>query len=419
MTRNMKRFLTFLAVLAMTMGTIAAAPKAQKKQATDYSKIHGVCFLGWRADEATVRTQLGYGQKIGLNSTRIWMGPAQYQRDPEGFIKTLRNYIKIADSMGYSVMPILFNGNGLNPDMIKEENWKANEDYLRAVVGAVKGSQGLLCWDIMNEPTCNDYYKHAPSQEIADQRAEEIFRFVRKACQTVKEIAPDDDITVGVTYPKFIEAASADLVDVISFHDYRETRAIIQENYDIALAAQKKYGKQIINSEMGCIGRSNPYDLAIEKANENGAGWYLFELMVSYPGWGDIHGIFYPDGTVRDPSIAAACLGIFRNRDASKMVRENPNREGYADEAIRLIKESFKEEKEVFKTTTASTDDILEACEWAVNILEGAQMVPMHDMPSAKIAAWRKQDPKERDNKAIRQFAYNLVKLLEENCEIF
>ena len=174
----------------------------------------------------------------------------------------------------------------------------------------------------------------------------------------------------------------------------------------------------MINSEMGCIGRSNPYDLALEIANEYNAGWYLFELMINGY-WGDIHGLFYADGTIRDPAIIAACLGFFRNRDNSTAMREYPNKEGYADEAIRLIKESFKEEKEVFKTTTASTDDILEAAEWAVNILEAAQMVPMHDLMSAKIEAWRKQSPRERDTKAIRPFAWHLVDLLQENCEIF
>ena len=411
----MKKIILLAATLLLAFNS-TAAPKTQKKAPVDYSKIHGVCYLGWRSDEATIRQQLGYGLKIGLNSTRIWLGG--YDRDPEGFIKGLQNYMRIADDMSYSVMPILFNGNGLNPEILKDENWPAQEKYVRATVNALKGEKGLLCWDIMNEPTCNDYYKHAPSQEIAAQRAEEIFRFVRKVCQLIKEIAPENDITVGVTYPKFIEMASPDLVDVISFHDYRETKAIIRENYDIAKAAGEKYGKQIVNSEMGCIGRSNPYDLALQIADEYGAGWYLFELMVG-GGWGEIHGIFYPDGTVRDPAIAAACLGIYRNRDLSTMIREKPNREGYADEAIRRIKESFKENKEVFKTTSASTNDILEACEWAANILEGAQMVPMCDMPSAKIEAWRKQAPAERDTKAIRQFAYHLVELLEQNCEIF
>ncbi|MCR4859194.1 MAG: glycoside hydrolase family 5 protein [Bacteroidales bacterium] len=413
----MKKILLAFASLLLCFSATAAQPRKAKTQ-NDYSNIHGVCHTGWRADEARVRRELGYGQRIGLNSTRIWMGPRQWERDPQGFIKTLKDYIGICNSMGYTVMPILFNGNGLDPQMIKEENWPAAEAYIKAVVGAVKGTPGLLCWDIMNEPTCNDYYKHAP-EELKEERAAEIFRFVRKACQAVKAAAPDDDITVGVTYPKFIESASPDLVDVISFHDYRETRAIIRENYDIAKAAAEKYGKQMINSEMGCIGRSNPYDIALQIAEEYNAGWYLFELMINNPGWGEIHGIFYEDGTVRDPSIVAACLGFYRNRDLKTMVRENPNREGYADEAIRRIKESFKENKEVFKTTSASTDDILEAAEWAVNILEGAQMLPMHDLLSAKILYWRSQDPKERNTKEIRQFAYQLVDLLEQNCEIF
>ena len=417
------RYLKTLATVALAVlvaaGASAASPARKAKVKTDYSAIHGVCYNGWRSPEETIRRDLGYGKKIGLNSTRTWLWKGMYDRDAKGFIGALRSYLDIAHDMGYSVMPILFNGNGLNPDILKEENWASNEAYVRDVVGALKGHKGLLCWDIMNEPTCNDYYKHAPEEE-KEARAEEIFRFVRKVCLLVKEVAPDDDITVGVTYPKFIEKASPDLQDVISFHDYRETRAIIRENYEIAKAqAAQKWGKQMINSEMGCIGRSNPYDLALQMAGEYGAGWYLFELMINYPGWGEIHGIFYPDGTVRDPSIVAACLGIFRNRDASTMVRENPNREGYADEAIRRIKAAFHEEKEVFKTTSASTDDILEACEWAVNILEAAQMVPMHDLPSARIEAWRKQDPKDRDTKAIRQFAWHLVELLKENCEIF
>ena len=46
-------------------------------------------------------------------------------------------------------------------------------------------------------------------------------------------------------------------------------------------------------------------------------------------------------------------------------------------------------------------------------------MLPMHDLLSAKILYWRSQDPRERDTKAIRQFAYELVDLLQKNCEIF
>jgi len=412
----MKRILTNVLLLLVTISAFAAQPAKPQKTQTDYSKIHGVCYLGWRADEATVRQQLGWAKTIGINSTRIWL--SGYERDPKAFISSLKRYVEIADDMGISVMPILFNGNSLNPMILEESYWKeSGDEYVRATVTALKNLPGLLCWDIMNEPTCNDYYKKAPAEE-QDARAEKIFKFVRHYCQLVKELAPDNDITVGVTYPKFIEYASPDLVDVISFHDYRETSAVIHENYEIANAAREKYGKQIINSEMGCIGRSNPYDLALQVAEEYNAGWYLFELMIGGY-WGDIHGIFYQDGTIRDPAIVAACLGFYRNRNIETMIPEYPNKEGFANQAIKLVEEAFNEEKETFRSTRANTDDILEAAEWCANLLESAQMVPMHDMPSAKIRAWRKMDPKDRNEKEIRQFAYNLVRILKENCEIF
>ena len=411
----MKKYIAvILLALATLFGGQPAGAKAEQK--TDYSKIRGVCYLGWREDEATVRTQLGYAKRIGINSTRIWLGG--YDRDPQGFIKSLKNYVKIANEMGISVMPILWNGNGLDPAILEESYWEEYGDgYVRATVNALKGMDGLLCWDIMNEPTCNDYYNKSPEDE-KEARADKIFRFVRHYCQLVKEIAPKNDITVGVTYPKAIERASADLVDVISFHDYLQTRAEITASYELAKSIADKYGKQMINSETGCIGRSNPYDLALQIAGEYNVGWYIFELMIGGY-WGDIHGIFYPDGTVRDPSIVAACLGIFRNRDLSTSVPEYPDKEGHVTAAIKLVEEAFSESKESFRSTRASTDAILEAAERCANLLEASQMVPMHDMPSAKIAAWRKQDPKDRNEKEIRKFAYDLVQLLKENCEIF
>ena len=408
----------YIAVILLALATLFGGQPAGAKavQKTDYSKIRGVCYLGWREDEATVRTQLGYAKRIGINSTRIWLGG--YDRDPQGFIKSLKNYVKIANEMGISVMPILWNGNGLDPAILEESYWEEYGDgYVRATVNALKGMDGLLCWDIMNEPTCNDYYNKSPEAE-KEARADKIFRFVRHYCQLVKEIAPKNDITVGVTYPKAIERASADLVDVISFHDYLQTRAEITASYELAKSIADKYGKQMINSETGCIGRSNPYDLALQIAGEDNVGWYLFELMIGGY-WGDIHGIFYPDGTVRDPSIVAACLGIFRNRDLSTSVPEYPDKEGHVTAAIKLVEEAFSESKESFRSTRASTDAILEAAERCANLLEASQMVPMHDMPSAKIAAWRKQDPKDRNEKEIRKFAYDLVQLLKQNCEIF
>ena len=73
--------------------------------------------------------------------------------------------------MDISVMPILWNGNSLDPSILDERYWEEHgDDYVKATVNALKDAEGLLCWDIMNEPTCNDYYKQAPEEEKEARR---------------------------------------------------------------------------------------------------------------------------------------------------------------------------------------------------------------------------------------------------------
>jgi len=91
----------------------------------------------------------------------------------------------------------------------------------------------------------------------------------------------------------------AELVDVISFHDYLATRKNTVSSYTEAEKYAKQYNKPVINSELGCIGRTNSYDMALEICNNSKIGWYVFELMVQGY-WRDIHGLVYPDRTIRD-----------------------------------------------------------------------------------------------------------------------
>jgi hypothetical protein len=57
-------------------------------------------------------------------------------------------------------------------------------------------------------------------------------------------------------------------------------------------------------------------------------GWYIWELMIVRKGWGTVHGVFYEDGSVRDPSIAAAIMGFFRKR-TTDILPSVPDNEGW------------------------------------------------------------------------------------------
>jgi hypothetical protein len=205
---------------------------------------------------------------------------------------------------------------------------------------------------------------------------------------------------------------------VLSFHDYLGTRARTEESYRLAEEISKKVGgKPMLNTEMACIARANPYDMSIEIAARRKVGWYVFELMIEGY-WKEVHGLFYPDGTIRDPASIAALLGFYRNRDVRTLVRPIPNREGAATRALKQLEESLREQPSVFGYKSSPTDPILEAAEYCANLLESSEMVPMIEPPTARLLYWRSLPEDQRDREAIRAFAYELGQTLKKQCKI-
>lgn len=412
-SKQMKNyFIAIAGVLVLLTGSLFA-----KEPLKDYSFIRGVCH-GVTGNKEILERDLGFMNRLRLNSTRVWLNQRGYVADPEGYLKNLVNYVRTCNEHGVSVMPILFNGNGLNPDMLKESARKGCEEYTTAIVNALKNEEGLLMWDIMNEPNCNDYYLKATG-ETQKQHEAEITEFVRYFIKFVKKNDPKNAITVGHMYASHCENTN-DLVDVISFHDYLETRSRVEASYVLAEEFSKKYNKPLINSEMGCLGRSNPYDMAIEICEKHKVGWYVFNLVINGY-WGAIHGLVYPDGTIRDPGTIAAIYGFYRKKDLNTSVKVNPNMEGHAQKANKLVQEMLGGETEVFNFSQRSVDEILEAAEYCANILEGAEMVPMWEPPTAKIETWRNmsKQAKEQARDEIRAFTYDLALQLKKWCEIF
>ncbi len=402
-------------VLMGMIFAVAASTVCAEKPLKDYSFVRGVNY-GMQGDQQTIERELGYAKRVNLNSTRIWLSYQAYEKDPQGYIEKLRNYIHTSKRLGFSTMPILWNGNSLTPEMLKPEFREGGDTYVKAIVNAVKDEPGLLMWDIMNEPLWNDYYNNATGN-VKQQHAAEITAFVRYYVTLVKKIDTVNATTVGYAFSSELEG-SADLVDVLTFHDYTPLRSTIEAAYKTAEDVAKKYGKPMMNSETACIARANPYDVVLQIAEEHKTGWYLFNLIIQGY-WGEVHGLFYPDGTVRDPAIISAVMGFYRNRNLDTMIRPMPNREGHADKALKAIEEALKDDPNTFRHTTQSTDKLLDAAEYAANLLESAEMVPMIVPPSAQIEHWRQMPPEKRDRAAIRAFTYDLGLQLKKWCQLY
>ena len=391
------------------------------KPLKDYSFIRGVCHnptLGLTKKELEERLdrELGYCRKLNLNSIRFWLVPEEYDKNPRGYLDIIESFIKKCNEFDITVMPILWNGNFITDFEDPSEEWYEKAAiYAGDVIGRFKDEPNILMWDVINEPMCNDYMNHSPAEEY-DERFEKIKKYIRRLFTIVKELDRENCLTVGHEQVRHC-LSTDDLVDVICYHDYLGTRREIEGAIFDAERLRDKWNKPILNTETGCVGRANPYEIELELAQKHRVGWYVFNL-ISEGFWGDIHGLVYPDGTIRDPAVIAALFGFFRNREGGR-IPVNANKEGHADRAVKRVVDVLRvEPTTLFMSRDKTTEEILEAAEYCVNILEGAEMVPMWNPPSARIEAFRRIPEEKRDVYEIREFAYSMAKLLKEKCHI-
>ena len=425
----------------------------------DYSYLRGFNYTqgdAWtdtdfweKYNHDIVDREMGYAQRLRLNSARVFLTYSVYREDPARFLANVKDFIQTAWKHGISTTPIIYHGfRFLSEDyepVVRKENeltplprtildrncWALGEKYFDDLLAAIGDEPGLLFWDISNEPGCHDewitwyddepeYYhtfRNKPDMETLRANQELVWEIVRHFCRYVKKKDPKHDIGIGNIFIFELEPSrTAELVDIIIFHDYSSTRGRMRRIYDMAKALGEKYGKPVINNETCCLCRANPYDMTLEMLEEYGFGWYLFELMIGSDGWNRVHGVVYPDGTVRDPSIVAALYGFYRKRGENP-VRPDVNQENYVNDLVRRVNLLMTDTRRHNRRDhSKDAEEVLELCEYAANLLEGGELVSMAYPPTAKVARYRRQaDP---DVEELKDWLYDMVETLKKACRL-
>ena len=422
------------------------------KPLKDYSHIKGFNYTAsyahndidfWSNYRAEiVEREMGYAQRLGLNSARIFLPYCVYRKNPQLFLENVTDFVRTAWKHGISSTPIVFFGREFYPDHVEEdgsadmlapENRYLSEEYFAALHGAIGSEPGLLFWDVSNEPGYHTpefvtYYPDEPEfrhelsvkpedMETFRAKQELVWAYLRDMIAYMRKVDPVNALGIGNTYAYEIEpSGTAELVDILIYHDYFETRKRVRDICEQMKALGEKYQKPVINNETGCLARANPYDMELEILKEYGFGFYIFELMIGSSGWNRVHGICYPDGTVRDPSIVAAVQGFFRNRSETALPSD-VNQEGAAyraiDMAVRAISGAVNTHN---GDHSGETEELLEAAEMIANLLEAGEHVPMHYPPTAKVEAYRRQA--HPNTEEIKDWLYELVETLKKACHI-
>ncbi len=346
----------------------------------------------WRDyDEGLVERELDYAHRLGLNSARVFFHYVVYEHDRKAFLKRIKHFVKAAHERSISTMPVVWDScfsevipnydtsltdwipnpgvQRLGPDF-----WPSGERYCQDLIQTIGPEPGLLMWDIMNEPLMTSYVWTNPPDK--KQRVEIIWNFVRHFCEVMARLDDKHPRTVGNAFASWITETS-DYVDVISFHDYSPNRKQLRDHLSEALQFARQLNKPVLVSEVGCVARNNPYDMTLEICRDLSMGWYVWELMIGVSRWNDIHGIVYPDGAVRDPSIVVAVQGFFRRRKG-KTIAYKLDKEGAV---TRVLGEAEKWLQE----SNASYLKGLTMCEEMANLLESGELVPMNRLPSIQV----------------------------------
>ena len=430
------------------------------KKTVDYQKLRGFNYT--QPDAANDRVfwaeyhhdivdrDMGYAERLHLNSARIFLSYDFYKENPDRFLANVKDFVQTAWKHGISTNPIIFMGFRFREDELPWSGfmleaglksiyktledpscWYIGEKYFDDLYEAIGHEEGLLFWDIANEPGYTDNfvtwydeepsyvqdYQERPNMELLRYRQEKTWEIVRHFCRYVKSKDQEHDIGVGNIFIFETEPSrTTELVDVIVFHDYFPTRKRMRDALEYAKKMGEKYGKPVLDNEMCCLARANPYDMSIEMHDEYQIGWYLFELMIGKDMWSRVHGVVYPDGTVRDPSIVAAIGGFFRNRSETA-IRSDVNQEDYV-KRVSILAERTLHAARQNKGSDHSQDveNLLEVCEYAANLLEAGELVPMAYPPTAKIAAYRRQQ--NVDAMEIEDYLTELMGTLKKACHI-
>lgn len=322
---------------------------------------HIDCWVHY--DSAAIEFDMDLAKSLNMNQVRVFVPYTVYIEDSIALPAKLKHFVRVCNKRNIGVMPVLQGG----PWMRDTTQLTLGRNWVKFLVDAISDEPGLAFWDVMNEPD----WPTTPRERVL--RNYENCKFMAK---TFHEFDPYTPVTIGMAFVDgMIELA--DYVDVLQFHDYMQTREQIRNNITRAKEFAVKVNKPLINGEIGCIARANPYDITLQEHMNAKVGWYIWELMIVRSGWGTVHGVFYEDGSVRDPSIPAAIMGFFRKRSPD-ILPAVPDHEGWV---TRITDRS----DQWIKDTEGTWKDGLDIAETSAHLLEAGELTAMRIPPTWEV----------------------------------
>jgi len=266
---------------------------------SDYIPANAINQLEmWQAetfDPKRIDTELGWAQKLGMNTMRVFLHDLLWQQDPAGFKQRIQKFLEIASSHGIRPVFVLFDSCWeSNPHLgpqhppipgVHNSGWVQSpgtaalndparypklREYVEGIVAAFAKDSRILAWDVWNEPDNHGPNEQAPEKfERVANLLPQVFGWARSQHPTqplTSGVWNHDDWSPGATL-NAVESVQLAQSDIISFHDYNWP-----EKFEARVLQLRKYGRPILCTEYLARGAGSTIDNSLPAAKRLDVG---------------------------------------------------------------------------------------------------------------------------------------------------
>lgn len=187
---------------------------------------NGVAIWIDKFDARRFRLELALGKRYfpRFNCVRLWLSWSAYRKTPQQFLRNFDQAIDICNELGLLAIPCLFTRWFGNPpfDPVTPKQYFGADfqgmfgPYLEGVVGAHRGDENILAWDLCNEPKGDPAYL----QTEAGRCEQQWLKFVHAS---VKRIDPAAKTCVGTIAGRGWGPYDEPLSDLLTPHIYESS----------------------------------------------------------------------------------------------------------------------------------------------------------------------------------------------------
>lgn len=206
----------------------------------------------WQAatfDPKRIDLELGWAEKLGMNTMRVFLHDLLWEQDSEGFQKRIDTFLDICKKHKIRPLFVLFDSCwDPNPKLgpqappipgVHNSRWVQGpgakaladpaeyprlEKYVKGVVGAFAKDDRILGWDIWNEPDNLNGSSRADKQTKID----EVLTLLPQVFEWARAAGATQPLTSGIWHEDPTKAeelskmatAQLSLSDIVSFHNY-------------------------------------------------------------------------------------------------------------------------------------------------------------------------------------------------------